>query len=1103
MTERLTTHEQDLLEERLRRAAAAPPAAASVPRRDLEGPTPLSFAQNRLWFFDQLLPRSPLYNICFAARLRFRLDGRIFKRALQTVVQRHEVLRTVFATVDEEPVQVVLPTVEVPISAFDLSRLPPARREHDLARLSARFQDESFDLARGPLIRVMLARLAPADYVLVIGVHHIVADGWSLGVLARELETCYEATARGRKPPLDELEIQYGDFASWQRTWLAGDVLAVELSYWRERLSALPVLDLPTDRPRPPVQAHRGSDVSFVVPKPLLDRLARLGRERGATLFMVALAAFDLVLSRWSGQEDVVVGAPIANRNRAEIEPLIGFFVNTLVLRVDISGNPTFAELLDRVRATAVEAYAHQDLPFEKLVEELKPERDLSRNPLVQVILQLFESAANPDARMLEPGITPPTRTSLFDLRVDLAPAAGGLSGRIEYDVDLFERATIERLAERFVRVLEQVAENPHRPLSSYELVTPHEHRLLDEWNATAAPLADRPVHELVAERAARLPEAVAIVDVDGEHSYAAIESRSNQLAHELHARGIGPGSIVGICLPRDAVLVTALLGVLKAGAAFLPLESDLPTARLAFLAEDSGTALVLTTSEHRRFVPDVSTVLELDGEWPAEAPTTPLDLPVSLDAGAWLLYTSGSSGLPKGVLGSHRGLVNRVSWGLAVEPFEADDVCCFKTRLSFVDCLWELLGPLVGGARLVVADEAAVRDPRSLAELLVRERVTRLVVVPSFLAGLLDVASAELEGSRLRSVACSGEVLSAGLVRELSAVLPRCRVANLYGSTEVTADATWFVVEGSPAERVPIGRPLANVWLRVLGRSGELVPIGAVGELLVGGPGLAVGYVGGAAAENEERFVADPLRPGERLYRTGDLVRWRADAVLEFVGRADRQVKVRGVRVEPAEVERVLAGHEAVREAAVVPRPGPDGGVELVGFVVLAAADVGLDAVRAFMRARLPEPLMPAHLVPIERLPRLPSGKLDRTTLAKRPDTTERTQAFEPPATDAEQAVADVYAELTNTAEVGRYDDFFVLGGHSLLATRAVARLSDRFGKNIPLRLIFEHGMVAGLADAIGALAAVPGDEPVPIVKLDRARFRATVPYPGAGEDD
>jgi amino acid adenylation domain-containing protein len=1081
----ITPEERALLEQRL---ASAPPARnGSIPRLDPEVAAPLSFAQTRLWFFDQLLPRSPLYNISFAAQLRFPLDLKVFKRALDTVVDRHEVLRTTFALDGEEPVQLVQPTVDVPVTAADLRRVPPERRGAEVERLAARFQQEPFDLATGPLIRVLLVWLGASDYLLVVGVHHIVADGWSLGVFARELEAAYEAIARGREADLAELEIQYRDFSAWQRTWLSGDRLDRELDYWRGRLDSLPVLELPVDKPRPPVQMHRGADVTFTIPQEVAGSLAELGRGRGATLFMVLLACFDVLLARWAGQEDVVVGAPIANRNRAETEPLIGFFVNTLVLRVDLSGNPTFLELLDRTRGVALDAYAHQDLPFEKLVEELKPPRDLSRNPLVQVIFQLFESAANPEATALQSGVSLPTQVSLFDLRVDLAPGPAGLSGRVEYDVDLFERETIEHLVDRYRRLLDQVAADPTRPIGAYELLTPDEHRLLADWNATAAPLPERPVHELIGERGS--PDDVAVVWDGGALTRGELEEQSSRLASGLCGSGIGPGSVVGVCLPRDGLMVVGLLAVLKAGAAYLPLEPDLPAGRLEFMAADAGVSVVLTVSELERFVPSGVERVLLDGEWPEPGAELPA---VGLDAPAWVVFTSGSTGVPKGVWGSHRGLVNRLLWGERVLGFGVGEVCVLKSRLGFVDSVAEVFGPLLAGVRLVVASEGVVGDPLGLLELVVGEGVSRVVGVPSLLRVWVEEAGGVLAGSGLRLVVCSGEELSVELAVGLRRCLPvGCRLVNVWGSTEVAADASWFELVADPVGRVPLGRPLANVRVRVLGGLGEPVPVGSVGELFVGGVGVSPGYLGWAAGERE-RFVEDPFLPGERLFRTGDLGRWSRRGELEFLGRVDRQLKVRGVRVEPGEVEGVLEGHSGVREAAVVARVGVEG-PELAGFVVPAGVGVSGDELSAWLRHRLPVQLVPASLQVLDALPRLANGKTDLAALEALSGPRVRTRRYEAPETPTEQAVAEVFAELTHTEGVGRHDDFFELGGHSLLATRAVSRIGDRFGKTVPLRLLFEHPTVAECAAAVDAVAAATAEEAVPIVRLDRERFRAT----------
>jgi amino acid adenylation domain-containing protein len=1102
VAEARSAHEQTALQDRLRQAASDGARPGLIPRRAPGQPTPLSFAQWRLWFFDQLQPRSSLYNLSFAARLRFALDLNVFARALRTVVDRHEVLRTVFGAERGEPVQIVLDHAEIPISACDLRQLPLARRTQELERISARFQDEPFDLTRGPLLRVLIGWLGPGDYLLVIGAHHIVADGWSLGVLARELEASYHALARGREPQLPELEIQYGDFAAWQRGRLDGDLLARELGHWRERLADLPVVELPSDRPRPPVQLHRGADLTFEVPAELVERLGQVGRARGATLFMVLLAAFDVTLSRWAGQDDLAVGTPIANRTRSETENLIGFFVNTLVLRVDLGGAPTFLELLDRVRATALDAYAHQDLPFEKLVEELRPQRDLSRNPLVQVLFQLFEATTGQGAAALQGDTALPSRSSLFDLRVDLAPGRRGLAGRVEYDVDLFDRDTMARLADRYLRLLEQIVHDPSRPIDQLELLTANEHRLLAEWNATATPAPSRCVHELVSTHAELTPDAIAVVDADGEHRYGELEADADTLARRLIELGVAPGDVVGICLPRGALMVTALLAVSKAGAAFLSLDADLPPARLELMTEDSGSVLVLTTSELRRCVPASVRSLELDAADALVGGVVGLPV-VGVSGVAWVVYTSGSSGLPKGVLGSHLGLANRVGWSLRVAPFAAGEVALWKTRLGFVDAIAEIFAPLAAGVPLVVADEHTVGDPRALARLIVSAGVTRLVAVPSLLAVLVEEAAGELARSRLVQVTSSGEPLAGELARRLRATLPRgCRIVNLYGSTEVAADATCYLVDGEIPDRIPIGRPLDNVCARVLGPHHELLPPGAIGELAIGGAGLSPGYIGHAAATGNERFIDDPLDPTNTLYQTGDLARWRADGQLECLGRADRQLKIRGVRVEPDEIEHVLTRHPNIREAAITTHTGPHG-PELNAFLTTHQPPTTPDALRAYLRSHLPDQLIPTHLTILDQLPHLPNGKIDHTTLTQHTPAGAASARYEAPVTEEERVVADVFAELTGSEPVGRADDFFALGGHSLLATRAISRLGDRVRRTIPLRLLFEHPTVAELAAAVATLAAAPGEAPAPIAKLDRTRFRTGVEPPAAGDPD
>ena len=605
-------------------------------------------------------------------------------------------------------------------------------------------------------------------------------------------------------------------------------------------------------------------------------------------------------------------------------------------------------------------------------------------------------------------------------------------------------------------------------------------------------------MHDLVADQASHTPDAVAVIDADGEHSCRDLDERSRVLAQHLRALGVGSGDVVGVSLPRGAPLVAALLGVLRAGAAFLPLEPDLPRERLELIVEDSGAAIVLTTTALGKGLPAGVRVLELDDWVAGDGGSLPV---VGLSGVAWVVYTSGSSGLPKGVLGSQRGLVNRVVWGWRAQPYVAGEVALWKTRLGFVDAIAELFAPLAAGVPVVVADEALAADPRGLARLIVARGVTRLVAVPSLLSVLVEEAASELAASRLLQVTSSGEPLSGQLARQLRAVLPAgCRLVNLYGSTEVAADATCYQLEHDPGERVPIGRPIDNVHVRILGPNHELLPPGAIGQLYVGGAGLTPGYTGQAAHTHHDRFIDDPLQPGHTLYQTGDLARWRSDGHLDHLGRSDRQLKIRGVRVEPDEIEHVLRHHPHIREAAVINRPTPHG-PELTAYLTTTTPQPAPDALRAYLRTRLPDQLIPTHLTILDHLPHLPNGKLDHTTLTNHTPTTDIGRRYEEPATPHERAVADVFAELTRAEQVGRTDDFFGLGGHSLLAARAVSRLGDRFERAVPLRLLFEHTTVAEFAAAIELLTAAPGEASTPIVRLDRERFRATAEGSAAGE--
>ncbi|HSL85186.1 MAG TPA: amino acid adenylation domain-containing protein, partial [Thermoanaerobaculia bacterium] len=935
-----------------------------------------------------MAPESAAYNMPFALRLRGRLDVPALAAALSGVVARHESLRTRVVEGDAGPLQAVEPPRPLPLSVADLSGLAPAAREAEARRLAPAEAARPFDLARGPVVRSLLARLGGDDHLLLGTVHHAVADGWSVGVLVRELAALYRGDA------LPELPVQYPDFAVWQRSWLAGEALEREVAWWREALAGAPwVLELPADRPRPPVQSHRGGAVPVRLPADVAGRLTALARDRGATPFMVLLAAFHALLARHAGQDDLLVGSPVAGRTRVETEGLVGLFVNTLVLRGDLAGDPSFDELLARARAATLAAYAHQDVPFEKLVEELGVERDPSRSPLFQVMLVL-QNAPRSDLDLPGLEVSAPeveTRTAKFDLRLVLTEAGGTLAGELEYCADLFDAATVRRLAGHLRSLIAGAVARPGAPALELPLLAPAErHQLVAEWNDTgAAYRSGLGLHEWIAEQVRRTPEAVAVVYGAEAVTYAELRRRALRVAAALQRSGVGPDVLVGVLMERSVELVVALLGVLEAGGADLPLDPSYPADRLAFMARDARVPVVV----RRRRLEGMLSLrgvreLPLDGpadpplEWP-EPPrgALPGPAPAEPESLAYTIYTSGSTGRPKGVGVAHRAIVNRLVWMQEAYGLEPGDAVLQKTPYSFDVSVWEFFWPLAMGARLVVARPGGHQDGAYLAELVARERVTTLHFVPSMLQ--LFVEEPRFEGtSSLRRVVTSGEALPPDLAQRF---LARSEAAlhNLYGPTEAAVDVTaWTCRPGADRATMPIGRPIATLRTHVQDGRGRTAPAGVPGELRIAGVGLARGYHGRPGL-TAERFVPDPAaaRPGGRQYRTGDLVRRRADGVLEFLGRLDHQVKVRGFRIELGEIEEVLAARPEVQEAVVVARREGSGEPRLVAYVV-PADGAAVEGLRGELERRLPPFMVPAAFVALDRMPLTPNGKVDRKAL-------------------------------------------------------------------------------------------------------------------------
>ena len=1031
---------------------------------------PPSFAQERLWFLEQLTPGTAVFNVPYPARLRAPLDLGALERAINGLVARHEILRTTFAAVAGQPVQVIAPALSIPLEVHDLRASPLHTREAEAQALQAAEASRPFDLARGPLLRAAVARLGRADHLLALTFHHIVCDGWSLGLLGRELTELYAAELAGRPPVLPPLRIQYADFAAWQRDWLRGEVLEEQVAYWRQQLAGLAPLELPADRPRPAAQSFDGGAERIEVPADVVAALAALAmRERG-TLFMVLLAAFKVLLARYTGQTDIVVGTYIAGRNRAETESLIGFFVNTLALRTELAGNPRFAEALARVRDVALGAYGHQDMPFAKLVEELQPERDLSRNPLFQVVFQLFNAPNAPRADAA-PAASEPHGAAAFDLVFSLRHADDGrITGRVEYSTDLFERETVARMARHYQVLLAGIAADPDRRLSDLPLLVPEERdRILRGWNDTARHYdRETGVLELFDCQVERTPEAVAFRCGVESLSYAALAARSDALARRLLEAGAQPACPVGVCVERSLDLPVALLAAWKAGASYLPLDPSYPRERLGFMLEDAGVRAVIGRGDIAEAIAGGRAPLVAPDE--AGAGTAPLARPRT-DEIAYLIYTSGSTGWPKGVAVDHRQILNRLWWMWEDYPFADGEVACQKTPAGFVDSLWELLGPLLAGVATVVVPDAVMRDPRALVDLLAEHEVTRIWLVPSLLRTLLDaVADLGRRLPRLGFWVSSGEDLPAELLERFERELPHAVLYNLYGTSEVW-DATWHDSRDDPRplHRVPIGRPISNVRLYLLDRHGGPVPLGATGELYVAGEGLGRGYVNRPEL-SAERFVelAVDGRTSERAYRTGDLGRYRADGAVEFLGRADQQVKIRGHRVEPAEIEAALSEHRDVRRAVVVARPGPDGESRLTAYVVGGGPAPEGRELRRFLQRRLPDYMLPAAWVALESLPLTPSGKVDRTALPEPAAAAE--VPYVAPNGPLQTVLCEQWQDILGVERVGVEDDFFGdLGGHSLLATRAVARIRETLGVDLPLRRFFEATTVRELASALG----------------------------------
>ncbi|MEV4272491.1 non-ribosomal peptide synthetase/MFS transporter [Micromonospora aurantiaca (nom. illeg.)] len=1097
---------QALIARRLRARQTAP--AARITPRPSGAEVPLSYAQERVWFMDQLAPGEAAYHIAVPLRVRGPLDVDALRAALTALADRHESQRTRFpADADGRPTVVVADTADVPLTVVEAPDEAAAQALVDAAAA------EPFDLANGPLLRALLIRLTADDHVLFLAQHHIVGDGWSVDVLLRDLITLY----RGGEPPA--LPIQYGDFAVWEAQELDGPQARAHVDYWKQRLAGITPLELPLDRPRPATQTYRGDFVEFQLDPSATETLNTLTRDSGGTLFMTLLAAYQVLLARHAGQDDFAIGASVAGRSAPELENVVGMFINMLPLRADLADDPTFAELLERTRRTVLDGFEHAEVPFAKVVHELGLPRDVSRSPVFQTMFVLqnyemgrFRGVSRTDEVTFS--WTPmELQATRFDFELHAVETVDGLWGKLVFNTDLFDRATVERMAQRWTALLDAVVAAPDTPVSRLPLLPAAERDLLAAWNDTTADFPrTETLHGPIEERAAATPDAVAVT-IDGHsRTYAELNAQANRVAHRLRAAGVGPETLVGVCAERSVELVAGLLGVLKAGGAYLPLDPEYPADRLAFMVGDADAPVVLVQSHLRDVLPDTgATVLELDDAtvW-ADRPDTdpaPAAGPENL---AYVIYTSGSTGRPKGVPNTHRGIVNRLDWMQKTYGLGADDAVLQKTPASFDVSVWEFFWPLRTGARLVLAKPGGHKDAGYLRDLLVSERITTAHFVPSMLTVFLAEDGVEA-ATALRRVICSGEELPLASATDFTARLPWCGLHNLYGPTEAAIDVTAWACEPdrlAQVSSVPIGAPIANLRLHVLDPSGAQCPVGVAGELHIGGAGLARGYHRRPAL-TAEKFVPDPFsaEPGARLYRTGDLARWVVGpdgaGVIEFLGRIDHQVKLRGLRIELGEIESALRDQPGVTEATVIVREDSPGDKRLTAYLVGEAEHAAL---KAALKDTLPEYMVPAAFVTLDALPLTPNGKLDRKALPAPVVTREASVALVEPRDDTERALAAIWSEVLGVDTLGIDDDFFDLGGHSMLATQVVAKIrkAELGGRAVGVMDLFQQRTIRDLAAFISGDAAQEGPrrllyeltKPIPAGK--RVLTYVCVPYGG-----
>ena len=1105
----LSAEKRALLEKRLMEKRAAAAKQQLIPRRTSDGACPLSFAQELMWLLDHLIDTSA-YHVPRALRMKGPLNVEALEHALNKIIERHEVLRTTYQEVDGHPMQFVSPSARVNLNIIDLSKMPLTEREAEANRILVEEGKRKFDFVHDLMLRTMLMRMDEDEHILLLVSHHIASDGQSKAVLFRELKTFYLAACAGKTAELPPLPIQYSDFAIWQREWMSGDVLNQHLKFWKDTLAGAPLLlELPTDNPRPAAQSFEGARQFLRCPDGMLENFKALCRKEGATMFMTMLAAFGTLLWRWSGQEDMLIGTPVSGRSRTELEPLIGYFSNSVVLRMNMGGDPTFRELLKQTKEVALAAYSHQHLPFEKLVTDIQPQRDLSYSPMYQV---MFSVGEHKDLGLELPGmeITPiiiDRGVAKFDMTLGMTELKHDLMCNIEYCSALFEPSTMERLANHFQNLLQGIVENPDTRISALPMLSAEErHRILFAWNQTERDYPrDILVPQMFEAQVAKYPDATAVVCEDRRLTYRELNERANQLAHYLMKRGIGPETRVVVCVERSAEMILGVLGVTKAGGAYVPLDAMYAKERLPVIIPDSECVVVLTQASLLSRIPQTKAeIITLDGDWPkisAESIQNPQH-EITTETLAYVVYTSGSTGAPKGVMVKHGGLANQYraweeEYGLRDHP----GTWLYMANFSFDVFNGDLTRALCSGGTIVICPMEHLLNPEALYSLMLREKVDSAEFVPAVLRNLVaHLQSGTRKLDFMRLLICGSDTWTHAEGRSVLALAgEKTRVINSYGVTEATIDTTYLditpeMVEGEGV--VAIGRPFPNSRTYILDRNMQPCPVGVTGLLYIGGAGVARGYLNRPEL-TAEKFVRDPFthENGARLYHTGDAARYRTDGTIEFLGRVDNQVKIRGFRIELGEIEAAIAKHPSVDQVVVVARELGPGDLGLVAYLV-ARAGVAVDIhdVRASLKGKLPAYMLPSAIEVIEKIPLSANGKIDRKALpAPKQKSADVARAFTAPRNDKEEKLAALWSEVLRFSPIGIHDNFFELGGHSLIAIQVISRVRNHFGVELPLRTLFENPTIAELSTAIDGQGSngQPKDTPIMAVRRESVRVK------------